>query len=35
MGYCYSDYSFFAQDTFKVTPKFTLNYGLRYDLHRP
>jgi hypothetical protein len=35
MAYRYSDYSFFAQDTLKVTPKFTLNYGLRYDLHRP
>jgi hypothetical protein len=35
MAYRYSDYSFFAQDTFKIAPKFTLNYGLRYDFHRP
>ncbi len=25
-------YSFFAQDEFRVTPRLTLNYGLRYDL---
>ena len=35
MAYRYSDYSFYAQDTFKISPKFTLSYGLRYDLHRP
>ena len=25
------DYSFFVQDQFRVTPRFTLNFGLRYD----
>jgi outer membrane receptor protein involved in Fe transport len=25
-------YSFFAQDQFRVVPRLTLNYGLRYDL---
>ena len=25
-------YSFFGQDEFRVTPRLTLNYGLRYDL---
>ena len=28
-------YAGYAQDDFKVTPKFTLNMGLRYDLYRP
>jgi hypothetical protein len=35
MSYRYSDYAFYAQDDFKVTPKLTINYGLRWDLHRP
>ncbi len=25
-------YGFFAQDQWRITPKFTLNYGVRYDL---
>lgn len=28
-------YAGYAQDDFKVTPRFTLNMGLRYDLYRP
>ena len=34
-GVRYKDYSFFAQDTYKVTPRLTLNYGLRYDIDVP
>ena len=26
-------YNFYGQDTFQVTPKFTLSYGLRYEFH--
>ncbi len=35
LAYRYSDYSFYAQDDFRITTKLTVNYGLRYDLHRP
>ena len=30
-----TEFSSYFQDTWKVTPKFTLNYGLRYDLFTP
>ena len=34
-GVRYKDYSFFAQDTYKLSNHLTLNYGLRYDLDIP
>jgi hypothetical protein len=34
-GVRYKDYSFFAQDTYRVTPHLTLNYGVRYDIDVP
>ncbi len=30
-----SDYSFYAQDTYKATRRLTINFGLRYDLNCP
>jgi hypothetical protein len=34
-GIRYKDYSFFAQDTYKLARRLTLNYGLRYDVDLP
>ena len=34
-GVRYKDYSFFAQDSYRLTPRLTVNYGLRYDLDLP
>ena len=34
-GVRYKDYSFYAQDSYKLRPRLTLNYGLRYDLDIP
>lgn len=34
-GVRYKDYSFYGQDTYKLTAQLTLNYGLRYDLDLP
>lgn len=30
-SYRYKDWSTYAEDSFKVSPRFTLNYGLRYE----
>jgi hypothetical protein len=29
--YTYNQFHFFAQDTYRVTPRLTLNYGMRYE----
>ncbi|MGC2161015.1 MAG: TonB-dependent receptor, partial [Silvibacterium sp.] len=34
-GIRYKNYSAYAQDTYKLTPKLVLNYGLRWDLDIP
>jgi Carboxypeptidase regulatory-like domain/TonB dependent receptor len=34
-GVRYKDYSFYAQDSYKLRPRLTINYGLRYDLDIP
>jgi carboxypeptidase family protein/TonB-dependent receptor-like protein len=34
-GVRYKNFAFYAQDSYKLTPRFTLNYGLRYDLDLP
>lgn len=34
-GVRYKNLSFFGQDTYKLTTRLTLNYGLRYDLDLP
>lgn len=34
-GIRYKDFSFFGQDSYKVTSRLNLNYGLRYDVNLP
>lgn len=34
-GVRYKNYSFYGQDSYKLTSRFTVNYGLRYDLDIP
>lgn len=33
VGLIFSNYSMYAQDTWQATPRFTLTYGIRYDLN--
>jgi len=35
LGVRYKDFSFYGQDSYKITPRLTLTYGLRYDLDLP
>jgi hypothetical protein len=34
-GVRYKDFALYAQDTYRITSKLTLNYGLRYDIDLP
>jgi hypothetical protein len=34
-GVRYKNFSFYGQDSYKLTPRLTLNYGLRYDYNLP
>jgi hypothetical protein len=34
-GVRYKNFAVYAQDSYKLTPRFTLNYGLRYDFDLP
>jgi len=34
-GVRFKNYSFYAQDSYKLKPRLTINYGLRYDLNLP